>query len=140
MTSILEEKDRIRELLALYCHHYDEARFDLWLALWTDDAVLDVDGQEFRGRAGLEAFAKSALLVDGKPPMKHLVMNEVISVDADTATSTCYLLVVRKDSEGALVPSTAGVYEDRLVKRDGRWLFARRKVRRDLRAAQFLAR
>ena len=135
--SVLEEKDRIRELLASYCFHYDEAQFDRWLALWTEDGVLDIDGQPIRGRAGLEGFTKAAVLVDGKPPMKHLVQNEIIAVDGDSATSRCYLLVVRRSAEGALVASTAGTYEDRLVKRNGRWYFAQRKVRRDLRAEQF---
>lgn len=135
--SLLEEKDRIRELLASYCFHYDEAQFDRWLALWTDDGILDVDGQQIRGRAGLEAFTQAAVLVDGKPPMKHLVLNEIISVEGDTASARCYLLVVRRPADGAIVPSTAGTYEDRLVKRDGRWYFAQRRLRRDLRAGQF---
>jgi hypothetical protein len=30
--SVLEEKDRIRELLASDCFHCDEAQFDRWLA------------------------------------------------------------------------------------------------------------
>ena len=135
--SVLEEKDRIRELLASYCFHYDEAQFDRWLSLWTEDGVLDVDGQLIRGRAGLEGFTKAAVLVDGKPPMKHLVLNEIVSVDGDTATSRCYLLVVRRSQDGTLVTSTAGTYEDRLVKQNGRWYFAERRLRRDLRAEQF---
>jgi ketosteroid isomerase-like protein len=133
MASVLEEKDRIRELLASYCFHYDEAQFDRWLALWTEDGVLDIDGRLMSGREGLEGFTKAAVLVDGRPPMKHIVMNEVISVEGDAATSRCYLLVVRKAPDGALAASTAGTYEDRLVKRNGRWYFARRKLRRDLR-------
>jgi ketosteroid isomerase-like protein len=136
--TVLEDKDRIRELLASYCLHYDEAQFDRWLALWTDDGVLDIDGRVIRGREGLEGFTKAAVLVDGKPPMKHLVLNEIVSVDGDTATSSCYLLVVRKAPDGTLVASTAGTYEDRLVRRNGRWYFAQRKVRRDLRGVQFL--
>ena len=140
MNSILEEKDQIRELLSRYCLHYDEAQFDRWLALWTEDAVFDIDGQVMRGRADLEGFTKAAPLVDGRPPMKHLVMNEIISVDGDTATASCYLLVVRKAPDGGLVASTAGTYADQLVKREGCWYFSRRVVRRDLRAAQFLPR
>jgi hypothetical protein len=137
-TSVLEDKDRIRELLARYCFHYDEAQFDRWLALWTDDGVLDIDGRSIRGRAGLEGFTRAAVLVDGRPPMKHLVMNEIITVEGATATASCYLVVVRKTPDGALAASTAGIYEDRLVKRDGAWYFAQRKVRRDLRAEAFL--
>ena len=84
MTSILEDKDQIRELLSRYCLHYDEAQFDRWLGLWAEDAVFDVDGTVMRGRTVLEGFTKTAPLVDGKPPLKHLVMNEIISVDGET--------------------------------------------------------
>jgi 3-phenylpropionate/cinnamic acid dioxygenase small subunit len=132
----LVEKDEIRELLTRYCHHYDDGDFTQWLALWTEDGLLDVDGQLYRGRAGLEAFTRRALLVDGKPQMKHIVTNELISVDGERAEARCYLLVVRKAADGALFESTAGTYSDEIVKRSGRWHFAKRVVRRDLRAAQ----
>jgi ketosteroid isomerase-like protein len=130
---MLEEKDSIRELLAHYCFCYDEAQFDRWIELWTDDPVFDVDGRMFLGRAGLNEFIEAAVLVDGKPPLKHYVMNEIISVDGDTATARCYLLVVRKSSTGALLAGSAGTYEDELIKKDGRWYFRKRTVRRDFR-------
>ena len=134
MTSLLEEKDQIRELLAAYCWHYDTAEFDRWLDLWTEDAVFDIDGgKPLRGREGLTKFTKAAVLVNGKPPMKHYVMNEIIEVHGETATARCYLLVVRKTREGALLAGSAGTYEDKLVKVNGRWRFAERKVQRDLR-------
>jgi len=134
MASVIEEKDQIRELLANYCHHYDEAEFDRWLALWdADNASFDIDGHILRGRAALEKFTRDAEIVNGKPPMKHCIMNEVIAVTGETATARCYLLVVRKLANGELLTGTAGRYDDRLVKKNGRWLFAERKVRRDLR-------
>lgn len=133
MNSILEEKDRIRELLAEYCFHYDEAQFDRWLDLWADDPVFDVDGRIFQGRADLEGFVRMAELVDGKPPMKHYCMNEIIAVNGETATARCYLLVVRKAANGNLLAGSAGTYSDELVKKYGRWYFARRTCRRDLR-------
>lgn len=133
MSLMLEEKDRIRELLASYCFHYDEARFDLWLDLWADNPVFDVDGRLFEGRADLEGFVKMAELVNGKPPMKHLCMNEIIAVNGETATSRCYLLVVRKAANGNLLTGSAGTYTDELVRKYGRWYFQKRICRRDLR-------
>jgi len=131
--SLLEDKDQIRELLANYCFCYDEARFDDWLALWVQDPVFDADGYVLRGRTGLLQFIGAAELVDGKPPMKHYVMNEIIQVDGDAASARCYLLVVRKRKDGALLAGSAGTYTDKIVREGGRWLFAERKVRRDLR-------
>jgi len=53
-------------------------------------------------------FTKDAVRVDGKPPMKHYVMNEIIQVNGSTATAGCYLLVVRKSRDGALLAGSAG--------------------------------
>jgi len=134
MASVLEEKDQIRELLANYCYHYDEAEFDRWLGLWDDaDPSFDIDGHVLRGRDALVQFTRNAVLVNGKPPMKHYIMNELVSVNGDTATASCYLLVVRKMDNGELLAGSAGRYDDKLVKKNGRWLFAQRKCRRDLR-------
>jgi hypothetical protein len=85
MPSVLEDKDQIRELLATYCFHFDEGKFDDWIELWTDDPVWDVDGRIARGRAECLKVARAVESVDGKPPMKHYIMNEVITVDGDKA-------------------------------------------------------
>ena len=138
MTSVAEDKDQIRELLASYCYYYDDAQFDRWRALWTDDSEFDVDGNLLRGPGWRDKFTGAAVLVNGKPQMKHYVMNEIISVSGDTATASCYLLVVRKLADGSLITGTAGTYEDKLVKKNGRWLFAFRRCRRDLRHEQVL--
>ena len=121
--------------MALYCFHYDEAKFDLWLDLWTEHPVWDIDGKVVRGRQEVLRHATMVEMVDGRPPLKHYIANEVISVSGNTASSKCYLLVARKQPDGALVSSSAGYYEDKLVKQHGRWLFAERVVRRDLRFA-----
>lgn len=133
MTSLIEEKDAIRELNARYCFLVDEARFDEWVDLWTEDALFDIDGREVRGHAGLKAFTQEIRLVDGMPPMKHLILNHLIEVNGLTATGQSYLLVVMKRKDGSLTPVTAGTYADRLVKRNGRWLLAERRLRGDLR-------
>jgi ketosteroid isomerase-like protein len=133
MSSVLEEKDRIRELTAEYCAAFDEARFDDWVELWADDALFVVDGLERRGRAALQQFTREARFVDGKLPYKHDVMNHVIQVEGDSATAKCYLLLVFKKKDGSLAPATAGVYDDKLVKVGGRWKFTERRLRGDLR-------
>jgi ketosteroid isomerase-like protein len=59
MSSLLEEKDRIRELTAEYCMAFDEARFEDWVDLWTDDGLFVVDGVERRGRAALSCNSRA---------------------------------------------------------------------------------
>lgn len=133
MTTLLEEKDSIRELIANYCFCYDEAMFEQWVDLWTDDAVFNVDGKVMRGRAALQQFTREARLVNGKPPVKHLTMNQMIEVTGHTANARCYLLTMMKRKDGSLTAVTAGVYNDKLVKTDRGWRFAERALRGDLR-------
>lgn len=131
--TILEEKDQIRELLARYCFYFDDAQFDRWVDLWTDDAVFDVDGKVMRGRAALVQFTREVRLVDGKPPVKHCVMNSIVEVEGPAATAHCYLLTVMKRKDGSLATVTAGVYTDRLAKTEQGWRFSERRFRGDLR-------
>ena len=133
MSALLEDKNRIRELTADYCFHIDNAQFGPWLDLWTDDAVFVIDDRVIRGRAELEKFTTEVRLVDGKPPVKHCVMNQVIEVQGGRATARCYLLTVMKRKDGSMITATAGVYSDRLVRTGAGWRFSERRLRGDLR-------
>jgi ketosteroid isomerase-like protein len=133
MSTLLEDKNAIRELTADYCFHIDNARFGPWLDLWTDDAVFEVDGKVVRGRAELEQFTGTIRLVDGKPPVKHCVMNQIIDVQGDRATAKAYLLTVVKRKDGSVITATAGVYSDKLVRTRAGWRFSERRLSGDLR-------
>jgi len=133
MTTVLEEKDAIHEVIAEYCFHFDGGEFDKWVDLFTDDGVFDA-GQAGvqKGKDALRAFLKNIRLTNGSPMVKHCVMNEVIKVDGNEATAKSYIVLVRSKGEGALVNGLAGRYEDQLVKQGDRWLFKNRKVHFDL--------
>src|SRR5262249_1576522 len=127
MPSILEDKDAIRELLALYCFHFDGGRFDDWLELFTEDGVFDVKGVgRYAGRDQLRAFLKNLPLTDGKPGMKRWVMNGVGEGDGASASAQSYVLVAR--GGGRLDLGVAGRYQDRLRRVDRRWRFAERQA------------
>ena len=127
MPSALEDKEAIRELLALYCFHFDGGRFDDWLDLFTEEGVFEVSGVgRFTGREQLRAFLKNVPLTNGVPAMKHCVMNDIVRVDGDSATSQSYVLVARGGARLDL--GVAGRYEDRLQRVNGQWRFAERKA------------
>ena len=44
MTSMLEEKEAIRDLLATYCFHLDGGELNKWVELFTEDGTFDVGG------------------------------------------------------------------------------------------------
>ena len=135
MGSVLEEKDAIRETLALYCHYGDGLEYEKWLALFTDDAVLEVvEGLVKRGKDELREFVGGRIPRDGKSRLKHCVMNEVIEVRGDEAHALSYLLEIRREDNGELRNRVAGRYEDTLVKQAGKWRFKYRRVHLDLRS------
>src|SRR6266849_1365833 len=122
MASTLEEKDAIRELMARYCFHFDNGEFEDWLQLFTTDGAFDLGPRgRFAGRESLRQFLNVIPLTNGRPMMRHCVMNSIVSVDGDRATARSYVVVV----QGGDVPriSVAGRYEDRMTKAGGAWRF-----------------
>jgi ketosteroid isomerase-like protein len=131
MASVLEEKDAIRELMAQYCFHFDNGEFDQWLQLFTDDAAFDLGARgRMVGHDALRKFLRAIPLTDGRPMMKHCVMNSIVTVDGDRATARSYVIVLQGGE--TLGVSIAGRYEDQIVKRGGAWCFTERKVHFDL--------
>ena len=128
MPTLLEDKDAIREVIARYSFCFDDARFDDWAAMFTEDAIFEVKGHYMlEGRAAIRELGNTVPKnAKGLPGMKHFMMNQIIDVQGDRATATCYLLLLREGTP--LAVDIAGRYEDELVRQDGRWLFAKRTV------------
>lgn len=134
MTTLLEEKDAIHETLANYCFYVDAGELDQWANLFTEDATFDAGAlAKCTGRATIQRFLAAALRPwsTTMPPMKHCVMNEIITVNGDEARAKSYIIVILAPGEGQLSIGLAGRYEDQLVKQEGRWLFKTRTVHPD---------
>ena len=59
-----------------------------------------------------------------------VILNTVVDVDDDTsATGRIFMMEVRHETATNTWPNALGVYEDRYVKRDGRWWIASRRYR-----------
>ena len=127
-------RDAIRETLARYAHLVDRGRLDETAALFAEDAVLEAgDEPAARGREAIRAVfagAGTRLAAGGRTRIRHHVSSVTIAFeDAWTATVESYFLAITDRG-----PDHWGRYRDRLVLRDGRWLFAHRRVRVDGRA------
>ncbi|HLY37107.1 MAG TPA: nuclear transport factor 2 family protein [Candidatus Binatia bacterium] len=130
----LGAREAIRETLARYAHLVDRGRLDETAALFTEDGVLEAgDEPAARGREAIRALfagAGTRLAAGGRARIRHHVSSVTIAFDdAWTATSDSYFLAVTERG-----PDHWGRYRDRLVLRDGQWLFAHRRVRVDGRA------
>ena len=125
-------REGVREAVARYAHLVDRGRFDEVVELFTPDGVLEVRGEApARGREQLLAFftgvGRDLANTSTVPMIRHNTSNLSIDVVGPAeAGARCYFLAVTEHGVDHW-----GRYQDRLVDQDGRWRFARRKVRTD---------
>ena len=125
-----DDKNAIRELLATYCFHLDDAKFDEMAALFTEDGTWDTAFGKGTTRAGIAAQARSIPVADGPRPRRvHLTTNIVIELNGDSATVQSNWVVIQNTNSGPSIGS-GGAYRDQVVKQDGRWFFKYRKIDR----------
>jgi len=134
MTTVLEDKDAICDILARSCFYSDTCQFEKNANLFTEDCEWDggAAGHQ-KGRANVMAFFK----LGAEPKFRHCVSNIQITIDGDEAHAISYLQVL-SIREPVPVIIFSGIYLDHLVRRDGRWLFKLRKVRADFAEARIL--
>ena len=124
----LEDIEAIRRLKHRYMA-YADAGYDAdgIMTLMTADAVWD-GGAAFGRQEGAEAFGTMVRGVGKQISFAaHLALNEIIDVEGDTARGQWWLLMpcTALDDQGKDEARWIfATYDDRLVKRDGRWLFA----------------
>lgn len=152
--ALLEDKEKIREVLSRYSFNVDLGRLDEYIDGWDDKAVLDIgvtpiilqstdsEARDISGtRDGNAISGKEALrhmLADPNGANKkyienrslHTVCNLHIDVDGDAAWAECYSIVFIRVEDG-MKPSTAGYNHWDLRRVAGDWLVTRR-TRRDV--------
>lgn len=132
MSSILEDKDSIRETLANYCFYTDSGQADRFADLFTKDGVWDGGPFGYCGdQEALRAFMKRTGAAS--VGLKHMTTNIVIDLDGDHAWVKSYVLVLGRADQGNPI-FFAGHYHDVMVRRDGSWLFKSRRITADLTA------
>lgn len=121
----LEDERAILATLHRYAHSIDYGAEADWVDCFVEDGVFDVrrsdpPGRRYEGRAALAEFVAAHTRAP-EHWHKHLVLNPVVDIDGDVATSVSYL--GRLDYlRGEPVIRSLGRYRDRLVRSaDGRW-------------------
>jgi hypothetical protein len=139
----LQAERDIRALLAWYCFGADSGRHDEYLALFTEDAVIEsqmygsdnlvdlpdphlVETRRFVGIAGVSDYINSPahMSIEGRSQHHMIGPPSVIHVDGDTAVADSYSVVYAK-AEGNLGPSvdfqTHGFIRWKFRRVDGEW-------------------
>jgi ketosteroid isomerase-like protein len=125
---LLDERDVVA-VTHRYCRALDTKDWPALRTVFLDDATAQfgrpamftgIDAIVGRIRAALEHLDDS----------QHLVGNNEVAVDGDTATHRCYFQAqhIRKAAEGSPNYIVAGRYEDRLARTDDGWRIAHRTL------------
>jgi hypothetical protein len=118
-----EDRALIENLQARYLFALDFKDHDLYVTTFTPEGILDVGDGAIVGREAIKAA------VANMPGGRHHVSNLVLQIEGDQATGRASWFHTGNDNpEGRATIGEFGHYEDDLVKVDGEWLFARRRI------------
>lgn len=129
----------IEDLQARYLFAFDFGDAENYAGTFTADGILDYGGGEVKGRKAIAEFIATgrkrteesrAKTPAGQRPSvgRHIISNIVIQVDGDKARSLAYWSHMTSGADGRGGVDFFGHYEDDLVKVNGEWLFARRRI------------
>jgi uncharacterized protein (TIGR02246 family) len=115
----------VRALIERYADAVNRRDAGDFRALWTEDGVWDVFGQEIAGRDAVLSVWQAAM--KGFSFVFHVVHSAVIEVDGDAARARWTIseqLVDAKGQPGILL----ALYHDEYRREDGEWRIARRRL------------
>lgn len=129
----LEDREQILELMTAYGSTLDRRDFGAFGRLFAEDAEYGSGpGAPTRGRAAIQAQLERVLGSNPSNlpgPNSHLYFNPSIHIDGDTATATSLGAYTAPDPATSTTRMVFFVaYQDTLVRREGRWVFSRRRV------------
>jgi hypothetical protein len=133
----LVDRAAIQEVMQKYVWSVDALDAEGYVSVFTEDAEVDSNGIVHKGHAEIRKVVtdlqarQAANRAQGKPPgnLYHVISNERISFTSATeALYQSYWQTLRKGQENRYIAGGFGRSEDRLVKRDGRWLIKSRKL------------
>lgn len=110
--------------IATYVHALDQGRTDDLVALFADDAVVDIMGQGVM--EGRDAIHAGYLLTVPTGPQLHMIVNVRVTPSADDEATAVSDLALLKRGESGWGVQLTGRYQDTLRLCDGSWLFSRK--------------
>lgn len=125
-------REAIRDLIARYNHAGDRGRMDALVDCFAGDAVLEVVPEPpLHGSEAIRAFFEGVMrefaAASERVLMRHHVSSTRITLESsDAGAASSYFLVMTE-----IGLDHWGTYQDEVRREEGRWLFARRKVRVD---------
>ena len=132
-----EDRIAVEDVMARYVWAVDSLDADGYVAVFTDDAVIDANGNISKGREAIRKIVTSLIQrrddnkAKGLPPsnLYHMVSNARITFPKPgEALHQSYWQTVRRGKDGTMIAAAMGRSEDHLVKVNGNWLIRSRKL------------
>lgn len=149
-----DDRAAIVDLQARYVFAMDYLDAEGYAAVFAEDGVLDWARGLVEGRDAIYEFmatgtydftrgAPEAETPDGEnwpSTVRHLITNQVVDVDGDTAQATTYWIQFNNNADrGAVEWMLFGSWYDEFVKIDGEWLFSLHRIHNEGNARTFTA-
>jgi hypothetical protein len=132
-----DDRIAVEDVMARYVWAVDSLDADGYVAVFTEDAVIDSNGSISKGHAEIRQIVTSLIQrrddnkAKGLPPsnLYHVISSPRITFPKPgEALHQSYWQTVRRDKDGRMIAAAMGRSEDRLVKRGGKWLIQFRKL------------
>jgi ketosteroid isomerase-like protein len=129
----LEDREQIRQIFVEYARCLDGSDFAGYGNLFASDGVLAAQLGEAVGPDAIAALLEKTLgpHVRGHlPPAVHVMNNQRIDVDGDTASTQVVWFYLTTDPDGVPTVLQSGRYVDDLVREQGVWKIKRHEISR----------
>jgi uncharacterized protein (TIGR02246 family) len=132
-----EDRIAVEDVMARYVWAVDSLDADGYVAVFTDDAVIDSNGSLSKGHEEIRKIVTNLIQrrddnkAKGLPTanLYHVISSVRITFPKPgEALHQSYWQTVRRDKSGQMIAAAMGRSEDRLVKRNGKWLIQWRKL------------
>ena len=132
-----EDRIAVEDVMARYVWAVDSFDAEGYVAVFTEDAVIDSNGSISKGREEIRKVVtgliqrRDANKAKGVPAgnLYHVISNVRITFPKPgEALHQSYWQTVRRDQDGRMTAAAMGRSEDHLVKRNGKWLIQFRKL------------
>lgn len=136
-TRELADRAAILEVMHKYVWTVDSLDADGYASVFTDDAQIDSNGVLIKGQDAIRRVVTDQIArqarnrAEGKPAgrLYHVVSNERIDFTSrNEAVYHSYWQTMRRGTDNRYATGGFGTSEDHLVKRNGKWLIAYRKL------------
>lgn len=132
-----EDRMAVEDVMARYVWAVDSLDAEGYVAVFTEDAVIDSNGDVSKGHDEIRKIVTGLIQwqeenrARGLPAMKmyHVISSVRITFPKPgVALHQSYWQTMHRDKDGRMVTGGMGRSRDLLVKRNGRWLIKERKL------------